>query len=219
MATLNEIVYNIALQVEKADDTVLLERLKFMVGYYRAQFIRQDQKRNHSIPPQFIQKLDEVTMSKQPAVDGLTTIDFGCDVWRSAQIPKPVRLYDGSTFAYVGTVDGKTPYQETSGVQADYAAYGKYNKQYPRYVYKNERIYVYNASPQSITIKGIFEQPQELFGFTANLDRTSPLNILPEDREYPISMDMIQRITQSILSTEMRVENRMNESDEVQLSE
>ena len=70
MATLNEIVYNIALQVEKPDDTVLLERLKFMVGYYRAQFIRQDQKRNHSIPSQFIQKLDEVTMSAQPAVDG-----------------------------------------------------------------------------------------------------------------------------------------------------
>jgi len=219
MATLNEIVYNIALQVEKADDTVLLERLKFMVGYYRAQFIRQDQKRNHSIPSQFIQKLDEVSMSAQPAVEGLTPTEFGCEVWRSSKIPKPVRLYDGSTFAYVGTVDGKTPYQEVNGVQADYAAHGKYNKQYPRYCYKNERIYVYNARPSAITIKGIFEQPQELFGSTANIDRTSPLDQLPEDREYPISMDMIQRITQSILATEMRVENRQNESDEVQLSE
>ena len=217
MATLNEIVYNIALQVEKADDTVLLERLKFMVGYYRAQFIRQDQKRNHSIPSQFIQKLHELELSAAPEVDGLPDIDFGCDVLRSAQIPKPVRLYDGSTFAYVGTVDGKTPYQETNGVQAEYASYGKYNKQYPRYIYKNERIYVYNASPKAITVKGIFEQPEELFGLTADIDRSAP--ILPEDREYPISMDMVQRITQSILATEMRVENRMNESDEVQLSE
>ena len=219
MATLNEIVYNIALQVEKPDDTVLLERLKFMVGYYRAQFIRQDQKRNHSIPSQFIQKLDEVSMSAQPAVDGLSFMEFGCEVWRSSKIPKPVRLYDGSTFAYVGTVDGKTPYQEVNGVQADYAAYGKYNKQYPRFWYKKELIYVFNTRPAAITIKGIFEQPQELFGDTANIDRTSPLDQLPEDREYPISMDMIQRITQSILATEMRVENRQNESDEVQLSE
>jgi hypothetical protein len=219
MATLNEIVYNIALQVEKADDTVLLERLKFMVGYYRAQFIRQDQKRNHSIPSQFIQKLQEVQMSSRPAVDGIGGTDFGCEVWRSDKIPKPVRLYDGSTFAYVGTVDGKTPYQEVNGVQADYAAYGKYNKQYPRYCYKNERIYVYNARPSAITIKGIFEQPQELFGFTADIDRALPSPPLPEDREYPISMDMVQRITQSILATEMRVENRQNESDEVQLSE
>ena len=219
MATLNEIVYNIALQVEKADDTVLLERLKFMVGYYRAQFIRQDQKRNHSIPSQFIQKLNEVTMDARPAVDGIISDDFGCEVWRSGTIPKPVRLYDGSTFAYVGTVDGKTPYQEVNGVQADYAAHGKYNKQYPRYCYKNNRIYVYNARPSAIMIKGIFEQPQELFGFTADLDRTNPQEVLPEDREYPISMDMVQRITQSILATEMRVENRQNESDEVQLSE
>ena len=218
MATLNEIVYNIALQVEKADDTVLLERLKFMVGYYRAQFIRQDQKRNHSIPSQFIQKLQEVTLTSVTAVDGVSG-DFGCQVWRSGKIPKPVRLYDGSTFAYVGTVDGKTPYQEVNGVQADYAAYGKYNKQYPRYCYKNERIYVYNARPSAITIKGIFEQPQELFQFTADIDRALPNPALPEEREYPISMDMIQRITQSILATEMRVENRQNESDEVQLSE
>jgi hypothetical protein len=219
MATLNEIVYNIALQVEKADDTVLLERLKFMVGYYRAQFIRQDQKRNHSIPSQFIQKLQEVQMSSRPAVDDIGGTDFGCEVWRSDKIPKPVRLYDGSTFAYVGTVDGKTPYQEVNGVQADYAAHGKYNKQYPRYCYKNERIYIYNARPSAITIKGIFEQPQELFGFTADIDRALPSPPLPEDREYPISMDMVQRITQSILATEMRVENRQNESDEVQLSE
>ena len=219
MATLNEIVYNIALQVEKPDDTVLLERLKFMVGYYRAQFIRQDQKRNHSIPSQFIQKLQEVQMSNQPAVSGIGGTDFGCRVWRSGKIPKPVRLYDGSTFAYVGTVDGKTPYQEVNGVQADYAAYGKYNKQYPRYCYKNERIYVFNASPSAITIKGIFEQPQELFEFTADIDRGLPTPDLPEEREYPISMDMIQRITQSILATEMRVENRQNDSDEVQLSE
>ena len=219
MATLNEIVYNIALQVEKADDTVLLERLKFMVGYYRAQFIRQDQKRNHSIPPQFIQKLNEIPMSPVTEVEGLSTVDFGCEVWRSDRIPKPVRLYDGSTFAYVGTVDGKIPYQQTSGVQAEYASYGKYQKQYPRYIYKNERIYVINARPAAIMVKGIFEQPEELFAFTADIDRNNPQTSLPEDRQYPISMDMIQRITQSILATEMRVENRQNESDEVQLSE
>ena len=32
-------------------------------------------------------------------------------------------------------------------------------------------------------------------------------------------MDMVQRITQSMLATEMQLENRQNDNDEVQLSE
>lgn len=216
MATLNEIVYNIALQVEKADDTVLLERLKFIVGYYRAQFIRQDQKRNHSLPSQFIQKLDCLEMEAANAMECCTVEDIGCEVWRTKKtIPRPVRVYDGSVFAYVGTVDGKKPYQYTTGVQAEYAMHQKWAGNQPRYIYANDRIYVLNARPAKILLKGVFEQPQELSRYQC-CDNTAAFS---EDKEYPISLDMVQRITQSILQGEMRLENRQNDGDEVQLSE
>ena len=216
MATLNEIVYNIALQVEKADDAVLLERLKFHVAYYRAQFIRQDQRRNHSLPSQFLQKLDCLEMEAASAMECCSTEDIGCTVWRTKKtIPRPVRIYDGSEFAYVGTVDAKEPYQRTTGVQAEYAKYNKWTADGARYIYANDRIYVLNARPSKILLKGIFEQPQELAAYLC-CDGNA---IFSEDKQYPISMDMVQRVTQSILSTEMQLENRQNDSDEVQLSE
>lgn len=216
MATLNEIVYNIALQVEKADDAVLLERLKFIVGYYRAQFIRQDQQRNHSIPPQFIQSLECLEMEAANAMECCDGEDIGCEVWKTKQkIPRPVRLYDGSVFGYVGSVDGKVPYQATTGVQAQYSNYSKWSKGVAQYIYTNDRIYVLNARPAEILVRGIFERPEEL-GIYQCCDSTP---VFTEDKEYPMSMDMVQRVTQSILATEMQLENRQNDNDEVQLSE
>jgi hypothetical protein len=112
-------------------------------------------------------------------------------------------------------VDGKEPYQRTTGVQAEYAKHNKFTAKGPRYIYANDRIYVLNARPARILVKGIFEQPQDLAGHTC-CDNTAAFS---EDKEYPISMDMVQRITQSILGSEMQLENRQNDSDEVQLSE
>ena len=216
MATLNEIVYNIAEQKGKPDDAVLLERLKFMVGYYRAQFIRQDQRRNHSLPSQFVQSLDCLEMEAANAMECCTTVDIGCDVWRTKKtIPRPVRIYDGSEFAYVGTSDGKQPYQRTTGVQAEYSRHNKYTANIPQYIYTKDRIYVLNARPEKILLKGVFEQPEELEGFTC-CDNTA---VFTADKEYPMSMDMVQRVTQSILSVEMQQENPQLDSNEVQLSE
>lgn len=216
MATLNEIVYNIATQVEKADDAILLERLKFMVGYYRAQFIRQDQRRNHSLPSQFVQSLECLEMEQANAMECCTVEDIGCEVWRTKKtLPRTVRIYDGQEFVYVGTVDGKEPYQRTTSVQVAYAAYSKWSGNQPKYIYKNDRIYVMNARPAEILVKGVFEQPQELAGYLC-CDNTA---VYTEDKQYPMSLDMTQRITQSILSNEMQLENRQNDSDEVQLSE
>ena len=216
MATLNEIVYNIALQVDKGDDAVLLERLKFIVGYYRAQFIRQDQQRNHSIPSQFLQTLDCLEMEQSNSIECCDGEDIGCEVWRTKQtVPRPVRLYDGSEFAYVGSIDGRQPYQRTTGVQATYATHSKYNKGIAQYIYTNDRIYVLNARPAKVLLRGIFERPEELAGYLC-CENTA---VFSEDKEYPMSMDMVQRVTQSILATEMQLENRQNDNDEVQLSE
>lgn len=216
MATLNEIIYNIAEQMERGDDAVLRERLKFMVGYYRAQFVRQDQRRNHSLPSQLVQSLDCLEMEASSALECCSAIDIGCDVWRTKQtIPKPVRIYDGSEFAFVGTADAKEPFQRTTPVQAEYSKHNKYVNKLPQYIYTKDRIYVLNSRPKSILVKGIFEQPEELENYTC-CDGTT---VFTADKEYPISMDMVQRITQSILGTEMRLENRQDDNDEVQLRE
>ncbi len=216
MATLNEIVYNLATQVGKPDDVVLRERLKMMVAYYRALFIRQDQQRNFSIPSQFIQQLDCLEMEEASAMECCYQENIGCTVWRTVKkVPRPVRLYDGSDFIYVGTVDAKQPYQRTTAVQADYSRYSKWSKQHPQYIYTNDRIYVYNTTPKKILVKGIFEDPSDLYGYVC----CNNTEIFTADMEYPMSMDMVQRVSQSILSLELRLEDRTDDASEIQLSE
>lgn len=216
MATLNEITYNLALQVGKAEDNVFLERVKFMVGYYRALLIRQDQLRNHSLPTHFIQAIDCLEMEASSAMECCDAVDIGCDVWRTKRtIPRPVRLYDGSSFAYVGGVDGVTPYQPTTPIQVEYMQYSKYAGRGAQYVYRNDRIYVVNARPAKILVRGIFERPEQLGDYLCC--DGSP--VFAEDKEYPVSMDMVQRITQSILATELSVQNPQDDHDEVQLNQ
>jgi len=216
MATLNEIVYNIAEQKGRGDDAVLRQRLKFMVAYYRAQFIRQDQQRKFSLPSQFIQSLDCLEMEAASIIECCEVKDINCKVWRTKKtIPKPVRIYDGSEFAYVGTADANEPYQRTNSVQYQYSRFNKYVNGMPQYIYTKDRIYVLNARPQSILVKAIFEQPEELEEFTC----CDGSQVFSEDKEYPISMDMVQRITQSILATEMQLENPLDDNEEIQLAE
>lgn len=216
MATLNEIVYNIAEQMNRSDDAVLRERIKFMVGYYRAQFIRQDQQRKHSLPSHFVQTLDCLEMEASNAMECCEVEDIGCEVWRTKlKVPRTVRVYDGSEFAYVGSVDAKQPYQRTTAVQAEFSRYNKFTSRLPQYMYTKDRIYVLNARPKKILVKGIFEKPEELEAFKCCDGST----VFTEDMEYPISLDMVQRITQSMLATEMRLENPQDDNDEVQLRE
>jgi len=216
MATLNQIVYNIALQKGKADDTILLSRLKFMVGYYRALFIRQDQRRNHSLPTHFIQALDCLEMEKSNAIECCKSLDIDCDVWRTKKkLPKPIRIYDGAEFGYVGSVDGQTPYQRTSGVQASYGQHNKYTFKHPQYIYANDYLYVINATPRLILVRGVFEAPEELDTYMC-CDGTPSYS---EDEDYPISMDMIQRITQSILGGELQLETPHEDETDVELGE
>jgi hypothetical protein len=216
MATLNEIVYNIALQKGKADDTVLLSRLKFMVGYYRALFIRQDQRRNHSLPTHFIQTLECLEMEKSSAAECCTTLDIGCDVWKTKKpLPKPIRVYDGADFGYVGTIDGKEPYQRTTGVQASYGQHNKYTSNFPQYLYTNDYLYVINATPSSILVRGIFESPEDLDGYLC----CDGEPVYSAEKDYPISMDMVQRITQSILGGELQLEQPHEDETDVQLGE
>ncbi len=216
MATLNEIVYNIATQVGKPDDAVLRERIKLMVAYYRALFIRQDQQRNFSVPSQFIQSLDCLEMEEASAMECCYQENIGCTVWRTKlKVPRPVRLYDGTDFTYVGTVDGKQPYQRTTPVQADYSRYSKWSKVLPQYIYTNDRIYVYNTTPIKILVRGIFEDPTHLEEYLCCNNSVA----FTSDMEYPMSMDMVQRVTQSILSLELRLEDRADDASEVQLSE
>tara|TARA_B100000683_G_scaffold275513_1_gene326562 strand:+ start:197 stop:1225 length:1029 start_codon:yes stop_codon:yes gene_type:complete len=122
------------------------------------------------------------------------------------------------------TVD-KIPLIPITPGNQNYSSFTKYTANAPKYFHQNNRIYTLNI-PTSDSILGssyvlpklfvraIFEDVDSLRGFTYLGEPC-----YNDDMEFPCTMDMVQQITQSILSGEYRVENPVNDNEEVQPDE
>ena len=198
MATLNEIVYNIAETVGKGLDVILRERLKFTVKYYRAEFIRQDIERN-GISSVFQQRFTAKLVKTDLADSCALTV--GCTVLKTEKpIPTPVRIKtSGGLFKYVGTADFADAFSYREVQELKYSKYNKFTGNSISYDYKNNHIYVFNNTKiKFVTVQGIFEDPESVNSCASEVCYT-------DDSPYPISADMIRRITLGIRSGELAI--------------
>ena len=209
MASLNQIVYNLANSANDATNTVLIERLKFMVEYYRALFIRRDAERSFNVPDQFTQTLT-FEMEWVDAVEACG-VALPCKFLRTKElVPTPVNIKGASGFLYVGAVDGQEGYQYVTQEQVIYSLTGRFSGNSPKYFYKGSRIYVVNSSAMCIDVKMVAESP-----VTGGVAGGGGVTCLDPDAEYPISMDMVARVTETILTKELRVE-RPDDDEQVE---
>lgn len=207
MASLNQIVYNLAEAAGDATNTVLIERLKFQVEYYRALLIRRDSVQNFNIPDALTTTIT-YNMEWVNAVEGCN-VALPCQILRTTeQVPTPVNTKNASGFLYVGAVDGQESYQYVSAEQLVYALTGKFTGNSPKYFYSGGYIYTVNSSAMCIDVKMVVEAP--VTGGSSGSPCIDP------DDEYPITMDMVQRVTQSILAGELRV-HRADDDEQIEI--
>ena len=210
MASLNQIVYNLAEQAGDPTNTVLVERLKFMVEYYRALFIRRDAERNFSIPERASQNL-EFQMEWVSAAEACG-IALPCQILRTVErVPAPVNLKGQSGFLYVGAPGGQESYQYVTEQQVPYSLFGKFTGTEPKYFYKNSRIYIVNSSIQCINVKLVAEAP-----VTGGIAGGGGVTCLSPDAEYPIAGDMIQRVSEAIMKNELQMQ-RPNDDEQIEI--
>lgn len=201
MASLNEIAYNISTLLGKPFDQALLEQLKFQIAYYRAILIRRDFERNAFVTPQYVQSLGcvpvkEVDLSECPA--HLT----GYTLFRTVEaLPAPIRLKNGNAFTYVGSIDRIRPYRQVSPEEIPYLNHARFAKGMPSFFYLNDHIYLYNVAPEVINVQGMFERPELAAEYWDEEGRPC----YTDDSTYPVTADLIQAITQSILGGEGRL--------------
>lgn len=107
----------------------------------------------------------------------------------------------------------------------EYSYYTKFNANAPKYFYQNGRIYTLNVPTSdsnegdaytlpTLFIRGIFEDVEELKGFTYLGEPC-----YNDNSAYPVTADMIQQITQSILAAEYKLENIQNDNNEIKVNE
>ena len=215
MSTLAQITYNIASAVDRQNDDVFIKRLEFMVQYYRSLLIKRDIDSGRKIPQQFIQSLGCLETIEVDAAE-CCSIQVDCTVRRTKEkIPSTLRLKSGNYFNYVGTIDGMKAFDQATDGEIPYYKYSKYVSKKPFYVYKNEYIYIFNTEAEAINIKGIFENPEDVAAF----NDCGGGDCFDSNSNYPVSLDLVQQITQSIMSTELRVENPQNDNNEININE
>lgn len=214
MTTLNKIAYDIAHSQGKEDDLTYIERLKFRIHQYRATIIRRDLDRNRFTPNQFLQKIGCVEMEFVDA-SSCAGVEVGCNVFRSkVRVPNPIRFKDKVPFYYVGTIDGGKGYSPINQSALNYFSSSKYTAHTPRYYFEDGFIYLLNANPKMIQIKGVFEYPHELSAY--NTEEGAPC--YSDDDPYPISIDLARNISEAILNFDVRAENPNNEDNEIKIN-
>lgn len=225
MATLNEISYNILNAMSGGgstnDEPYSLRQIQFMVRYYRHLLIRRDGgyfKRMKDLEQDL--GLISVSTVQQPIgrmAEMPTTV-----LRTNSEIPEPVRLRKRSPFTHIGAPDLGEHYDLMPEGQAKYQQFNKFTSSTPRAYHQGRYLYIESDAISTlvddlrngetsfsevdssdleegittIRVKGIFARPEEAY-HVAHGEPYDP------DHEYPgMPDDMIQRITQSILSGE-----------------
>jgi hypothetical protein len=195
MLTLDEITYNIHNAISGGRTThneyVTSRQIAQWVKYYRSLFIRRDLTRNRRYR-EVEQDLQDIAIA---AVGGSSTLA------RTAKLPTLLRLKDYESVTFVGFAEDGEPIQIIDNHAAQWMGNSRFTSEVPYAYVKNDYLYVLNFNAQdTVYIRGIFEDPEEVIEFL------SGLGTIDEDDpwEYPIAMDMLEDITKQILANEAR---------------
>lgn len=191
MDSLKNIAYNIAESVDKAHDISVIERIKKLIIYYRALFIRRTAERNNFLSSHFKQRFIADCIKLR---DIYTDEEF---VRTKIEVPTTIRLKESESFTYVGGINNTKPFTEITPRAADLIKFDKFSNNLVRFYYKDAYLWLVNAYPEKILIEGIFEDPTLVPGFE-------------EDGNFPISDDMISLIITTIVTTEFKIDQSEN---------
>lgn len=204
--TLTEIAENLAEDIASARDFELVQRLKFSIHNYRALFLRRDiAQRTGRIDEHFFQELKCVELEQvDPASAECCDVESDCTIKRTVKtIPKPIRLRAGKLYDYIGKATGNHAFGMIMPDQVRFLSGNKYTKNFTRYYsLPDSKIYVTNFTGDLITIRGIFENPEEAALFNS-CDGSPCYN--PDVDRYPCSRDMLATIIDGIRTGKLNV--------------
>ena len=202
MSTEREIVYNI-LNIHAggrlSDDFIpSYNQVRFMLKYCRAMFIRRDLDTNWFSSKIYEQDLGELKMIPVDKVEA-ACFNLDCNVYRTeVKLPKFLRLKSKEGITFTGAVDKTTRIDLILPERAPFIKYSKYTSNIPRLYYLNGYIYSTSDDLIYINVRGILENPED-----ANKYLCDGVKCYDNDSEYPLPADMIQNLTDLILSKEM----------------
>lgn len=205
MASINQLISEIAHSLQQADSVPVRRAIRLGIIHARNQLIRQSFEQ-HRFQDKVTQQAFRITLIDIPDGDVFDTNELPLPkIKRSSQrVPRPTRLNEDLPFRSVRTLG------LTANIEIPYikAASQKFYKVLPgfcpdlMYDYINQYLYVnLNDTPQfsllgSVIIEAAFENPFEIPD-----EHIEGINAYSDDDEFMISEDMISSIKKIILET------------------
>lgn len=192
--SLNQITTVIAQQYDREQDEPFKRSLEVRVKAWRSTLIGRSLEKHPDQRKHFIQTIF-VPMVCWNRI-ACTIAHPPGNVMRSKKaVPLPLRF--GSTlFDYVGSVDGRNPFNMGVAGALELNEFSKYAKLQTQWEYENQFVLLtkrFNVNISMIRIDGVFDDPADVFGYNC-----TPGNCDYWDLPYPVSGDMRQMIIQYI---------------------
>ena len=205
--TLDEIAYNILNLVRGGrshhDEHISLDQIKFNIKHYRAMYIRRDHAKNGFTSRHIEQDLGCVYLEPVDASKCCKLIT-DCAVYRTRQpIPKTIRYNFEEAISHVGDISGTGTIPMVNSNTIQWLPYDKFTKGKMKAYMIDNFLYIYNAEGiETINIRGVFEDPQEV----SNFDICEGGGCYDDSHHpFPISMDMLGMINSGLVSGELQL--------------
>jgi hypothetical protein len=197
--TLDQAAYNVLNTLSggrsENNEYASLEQIKFNIRYYRALLVRRDVERGGRTL-EFEQDLGTLP------VEVVTVQGEDFSVLRN--IPATIRLKEEVGLTWVGDEYGEKAFPIISYREASWQTHNRFTALSPRAYVKNGDLYITNHDAASITLRGLFEDPEEAHDFSIEAGN---LGDWWDDAttEFPCPLDVIQQITQSLINGEVKL--------------
>lgn len=203
MASINQLVSEIAHSIQQANSVPVRRAIRLAVIHNRNKLIRQSFEK-HNYTDKVLQQRFRITLVDVPDGDIPNTANFDLPVIKRSQqrVPRPVRLDNNLPFLSVRTVGVDNPYEVAFVKEAS----SKFYKHLPgfchniTYDYINQYIYIntINDSQFSNLSAIIVESPFE-YPFEITEEHVEDNYNYSDDDEFMISEDMIYDIKKLVL--------------------
>lgn len=208
--TLNKIVETLAERTGRAYDIAFKKELKVIVNYWRVKII-VDSLNSRPKDRVFFQQWFDMPLISVPISDfeGFPT---DCTVMRTkCKLPKPLRA-NSIPFDYIGMLNKMTPIALKPLYTIENLLDGKYSG---REIYAsliNDYIYIINGHMPGIAVCMI---PQSLEELSSCCSECGSKECYTDDSPFPATDDIVTRIVQAILATELSGGNTREDTKEV----
>ena len=222
MASLNQLVSEMAHSLGQPNNMALRENLRLLIIHTRNEVIRRSYE-NHNYMDKGLQQRVVVSVTKVNDGDVTLPEEYDGDVTKilrtEQKVPRPVRLTNNLPFMRISTRGFKTnteiPYIKETSARFRNVLPGM--RGLAAYDYINEYLYIFPSDCndkftelKKIVIEAPFEHPTEIVRFN---DEGAEFQFMDDDNEWLLSEDMIGQIKDIITKRDLLQNHR--ETDEI----